>query len=161
MRKILALVLVLGICGQVFADVTAEIVGKDIDENGNIIIKTQYKIDGVEVQSRYPKLTIKDKDDKDIQVYYWVTRYTVQSFAGMNETQTNDRIKQDLSQFAKSLIAKKYISEENAKLDLSKVIGQKITETNATIQVSPTLEWTVKTDGSKVEKIISNTTVIE
>ena len=65
------------------------------------------------------------------------------------------------TQFAKSLIAKKYISEENAKLDLSKVIGQKITETNATIQVSPNLEWVVKTDGSKVENIISNTTVIE
>lgn len=148
--------LILGFClitACVFADVIAEVIAKDIDTNSNIIIRTQYKIDGQEVISRYPK----DAQGR----YYWQTRYNIINFVGMNETQIADRIKQDLSQFAQHLITQKYITEENAKLDLKNIIGQKITETTATIQVSPTLEYIVRTDGSKIEKIITPSNITQ
>jgi hypothetical protein len=154
MKKILMVLVVLGFAQMCFADVTGTIVGKSIDENGNIVIQTAYYMDGVNVPSRYPPMAVKDKDGKDVQTYYWQTRYQVVNFAGMNEAGIIARIKQDVSQFAQSLIQKKYITGANATLDLKNVIGQKVTETSAKIQVSPTMEWTVKTDMTKVETAI-------
>lgn len=149
MRKFLALLLVLVTASVCFADVTAEIIGNDIDSNGNIIVKTQYKIDGVEVKSPYPL-----QDGKS----YFVTRYNVVNFAGMNTTQIADRIKQDMTEYAQHLITNKYIKEENAKVDFRKIIGTSITQKTADIQISNTTAWEVSTNGTKVEKTISAVT---
>ena len=155
MKKFLFLLLFLGLTATSFADVTGTIIGKSIDDNGNIVIKTAYYLDGVNVPSRYPQMTIKDKDGKDVQVYYWQTRYAVTNFAGMDDAGILARIKQDISAFAQQLITQKYITGENAKLDLSKTIGQSVTETTATTKISPTMEWTVNTAGVKTEKAIT------
>lgn len=149
MRKFLALLLVLVTASVCFADVTAEIIGNDIDSNGNIIVKTQYKIDGVEVKSPYPL-----QDGKS----YFVTRYNVVNFAGMNTTQIADRIKQDMTEYAQHLITNKYIKEENAKVDFREIIGTSITQKTADIQISNTTAWEVSTNGTKVEKTISAVT---
>lgn len=160
--KILSLVLILAFClitSFVFADVTAEIIGKDIDNNGNIRIKTQYKINDVEVPSNYPK-----EDGK----YYWVTRYSIQNFAGMTKLQIAERIKQDLKAFGEQLITKPFIEEQRILLknanqeffnstNLNNIVGQKLTVTNATLIIDKNFdgimdtELTCKTDGTKTE----------
>lgn len=152
-KGLLVLFLILGLARLCFADVTAEIIGKDIDENGNIRIKTQYKIDGVEVSSRYPPENGK---------YYWVTRYTSTNFAGMTKLQIAQRIVKDIKAFADSLIQKKYYSIANPALSNSTlfdtIVGQKLTETTASILVDtngdnkPDTEYLVKTDGTKTEQ---------
>ena len=57
MKKILVLLfLVLCIASPVFADVTEEVISIDKDANENIRVWTQYKLDGVEVKSKYDKI---------------------------------------------------------------------------------------------------------
>ena len=159
MRMILAVVMVLSFAVTAFADVTAEIVGKDIDSNGSIVIKTQYKIDGVEVESRYPQEGGK---------YYWVTRYSKQNFAGMDATQIQARIDKDIQAFGESLILKPFQEEQRQALktantafyniSLTSIVGHKVTVTEAKMIVDTNFdgvqdkEWTVKTDGTKNEK---------
>jgi hypothetical protein len=151
-RVLILMVLIFSFATLVHADVTGEIIGKSIDENGNIVIQTQYKIDGVEVPSRYPQL-----DGK----YYWVTRYSMQNFYGMSDADILVRIQKDIIQFGQSLISKKYVTEENTKLELKGVVGSTVTVTSADITVSKDLAITVKTDGSlPVEKVIVSTTLI-
>lgn len=150
MKKALLAILFLAFASVCFADVTAEIIGKDFDEQGNIIIKTQFKVDGVEIVSRYPKL-----DGK----YYFVNRYTAVNFYNMTDEQIIAKIKGDLSQHAKMLIGKKFLAVENAKMALDDVVGSTITEKTSTVQISPVLELEVKTDGSKIEKVITPTII--
>jgi hypothetical protein len=141
----LGLLLMSSVC---FAEVTGEVIGKSIDDNGNILIKTQYRIDGAEVPSRYPQENGK---------YYWVTRYTVMNFAGMTEVEQNARILKDVSEFAKSLITKKYVAEANGKLELKTIVGQKVTETTSTVKPTPTLEWSISTTGIIDAKAVTAT----
>ena len=157
MRGFICLVLIC-VSSLAFADVTPEIVGKAIDDNGNIVIKTQYKIDGVEVVSRYPQENGK---------YYWVTRYSIQNFANMNATQIQDRIDQDIKAYADNLITQPFQEQQRRALktansnfyntSLSNVTGHKVTVTSAKMVVDTNFdgmqdkEWTVKTDGTKIE----------
>lgn len=151
MKRLLFVLLMLAVCGVAFADVTAEIIGKDLDENGNIVIRTQYKLDGEEVVSRYPR----DEQGRS----YWVTRYTVQNFAGMDANATKARILKDVKDYSKVLIQKDYLLTANQSLDLSSVLGATNTETEASILVdenqdgTPDKEWKVKTDGSKTDAV--------
>lgn len=166
MKRLVLVILFLGLCKLCFADVTAEVVGKSIDDNGNIVIKTQYKIDGKEVESRYPK----DEQDR----YYWVTRYSIQNFA--NST-VSDRIDQDLKAYANQLITKPFQDEQRANLQkanadfyndsMKDIVGHKITVTEATMNIDKDFdgkidtELTVNTLGEKVEKDITDITPIK
>ena len=169
MRKILLLILMLSFFKFCFADVTAEILGKEIDANGNILIKTQYKIDSVEVPSRYPQENGK---------YYWVTRYSIQNFANMDATQIQAKIDADLNAFSESLITKPFLEQQRTALKdanttllssdlLKNVVGHKVTTASAKLNIDSNFdgiedkELTVKTDGSKIEKDITITPVIE
>lgn len=151
MKKVLLALVFCLVTSLAFADVTAEVLAYDADDNGNIRIKTQYKIDGVEVISRYP--TLNDK-------YYWVTRYSAFNFAGMNDIEIKTRIIEDIEAFSKSLIQKTYLTKTNAEIiksNLSTLIGTKNTETIGSILVDTNgdkildTEWVVKTDGTKTE----------
>ena len=151
MKKLAFFILFLLITVSCFADVTAKIVGVDKDENGNIRVKTQYKIDGVEVKSPYPL---------ENGISYWITRYSVQNFSGMNKTQIFTRIKKDIISFEKHLIIKKYLELANHDFisisqDLVNVTDtQSIasvyvdTDNNGTLDT----EWVLKTDGTRIEK---------
>lgn len=148
--------LVLFLTGNVFADVTAEVLSYKIDDNGNIEVHTQYKIDGVEVQSRYPQENGK---------YYWVTRYDAANFGSMGDADIKSFIQEDLKSNAEKFLINYFIKKENAKL-----IGQKFTDatisgltataTEAKIQVNndndnlAEEEWTVKTSGEIIKESI-------
>ena len=53
MRSIF-LALMLMVSGVAWAGVTGEVVGQAMDENGNIVVKVAYEMDGVPVTSPYP-----------------------------------------------------------------------------------------------------------
>ena len=131
--------------------VQAKIIGVDKDEQGNIRVKTQYKIDGVEVVSPYPQLN---------GMYYFVTRYTVQNFAGMTKLQILGRIKKDIQSHEKSLITKKFLQITN---DAFVNAGQDLINASDSIDTASiyvdangdgTLdtEWVISTDGTKQDK---------
>jgi hypothetical protein len=151
MKWILGLVFLM-VASVGHADVTGTVIGYTPDENGNIIVKTAYYLDGVNVPSRYPMEGGK---------YYWVTRYSFQNFDGLDAKGIEARVQQDVDAFAESLIAKKYTAEENAKLDLSGMIGKSFTSTTTDIQVSPTKALTVSTTGFVSEKAISPSIAVE
>lgn len=148
MKRFMVLLILL-FSSKCFADVTAEIISKKIDENGNIEIHTQYKIDGVEVQSNYPP---------DSGKYYFVTRYSFLNFVNLSDDDKKNRILSDISSYAKGLIERTYSKKTNEELIkdnfLINIVGQSITETESTIKINPTLEYKVKTDGTKTDIII-------
>jgi hypothetical protein len=152
MKWLLTALIFLAVTVPAFANVTGTILGYQQDENGNIMVKTQYMVDGVEVPSRYPQ-----QDGK----YYWVTRYSFQNFDGMDARGIEARVQQDVDAFAQSLIAKKFTAEENAKLDLSPLIGKTFTSMTADIQVSPTKKYVVDTAGSKTMSAIEINDVMD
>jgi len=160
MKKFLIMFFVLfpAIC---FADVTAEVLSTTLDARGNIEVHTQYKVDGVEVVSPYPK-----EDGKS----YYVTRYSVQNFSGMTDAEKLARINQDLQAYGEQLIRKPYQNEavqlvKDANADLIKtdffktLAGKKVTITEAKMQLDtdfngkPDKEWTMTTT-NKTEKQI-------
>lgn len=147
MKKFLLLVVVfLSLVSVGRCDVVGQIIGKAIDDNGNIIIQTAYFLDGQNVPSRYPQ---------QAGVFYWVTRYSFQNFDGMDAKGIEARIQQDVDAFAQSLITKKYTAEQNSALDLGSLIGKTFTTTTAEIQLSPTKALTVKTDGTSIQKVLT------
>jgi hypothetical protein len=146
MRKCLLVLIFMGLLVvPCMASVTGTILGTAQDENGSIVVKTAYYLDGVNVPSRYPV---------ENGVYYWVTRYSFQNFDGMDAKGIEARVQQDVDQFAQSLIAKKFSAEENAKVDLSKIVGKTFTSETAEIQLSATKALTVATDGTAVPKVL-------
>lgn len=150
--RVLAIVLSLVLISSVaFAKVTAEVLKKDLEDNGNIRVYTQYKIDGVEVVSRYPKLGGK---------YYWITRYTALIFAGMTDAQMEARILQDVNIYAERLTLETFIEKNNINIvanNLKTLVGSTVSKDSTTIRVDTDgdnivdTEWTVKTDGTKTE----------
>jgi len=139
--------------GVAFADegsnVTAEIISQDLDDNGNIRVWTQYKIDNIEVKSQYPKI-----DGK----FVYATRYHILNFVGMTDTEIKARIQQDVETHAETLIRKTFIKKANQDIldsHLSDVVGTKVIKETTTIKVSEDKEWELKTDGTYVEKSIT------
>ncbi len=132
-----------------FAGTSAEIISYDKDDNGNIRVWTQYKIDGVEVDSRYPKINGK-------QVY--CTRYTVFNFVDMTDNEIVARVKEDIEKHAETLIIKTFTEKKNdiiVQNNLYKLVGTTATKITATKKISDTKEWVLKTDGTFTTNIIT------
>lgn len=155
MKKILLILLFCLFATNVFADVTAEILSYDLDDNGNIRVKTQYKIDGIEVKSPYPLL-----DGK----YYFVTRYNIFNFVGMTDEQIKARIVEDVTTHANTLIQQTFTQKQNTDIyanHLTELTGSKVKQTNTTIILDidsdgvSDREWLIKTDGTYSEKVIT------
>ena len=122
--------LLIGFClvaSLAFADVTAEIVAKDIDDNGNIRIWTCHKIDGVEVESRYPKIN---------GHFVYATRYSKQNFKDYkNKTEIETHILNDVKNHSNALLQKEF--DKNApktlrqiRVDYNTTANQAFTDTN-------------------------------
>jgi len=135
-----------------WADVTAEIISYKIDQNGNIEVHTQYKIDGVEVVSRYPQENGK---------YYWVTRYTASAFGNMTEPQIIARIMKEIDDESGALLLESYVKKINqtiATTKLGTLTGSKLTKTQADLKVDNDGDgkadqiWTVTSDGRKLSE---------
>jgi len=153
------LALVLGLClmsSLALADVTSEIIDVTPDNNGNIMVKTQYKIDGVEVVSRYPKFGGK---------HYFVTRYDCMNFKDMSKEQIKERILSDIKEHSRALIVKTYIKKSNTDIlrDFPEIVGTTNREDIGSIifdtdnDNEPDKEWVVKTNGEKTEKPYTRT----
>ena len=147
---LLAFYSILIMAGVSFADVTAEVLSYKIDDNGNIEVHTQYKIDGVEVQSRYPQENGK---------YYLVTRYDAGNFINTTEAEIQNRILSDVKAHAEAVGNKEWIKKNTQdifKNRLTGVAGSKVTSVESRIRVDTNGDnitdevWTVKTDGTKI-----------
>ena len=133
--------------------VQAEILDVTQDpKNGSIIVRTQYKLDGVEVMSNYPPLGGK---------YYWQTRYQIDKFAGMTDGQVKTYIFKDLAAFGKNLIRKRFFQLNNFQYIQDKanlLIGQTGTVNTAEVLVDTNADgvvdtkWVVSSDGTKTEE---------
>lgn len=151
MRFVIFLVMIL-VSSTVFADVVAEVLSYKIDQNGNIEVHTQYKIDGVEVPSRYPL-----EDGK----HYLVTRYQANSFGSMTNDQIKQRILKEIEEHAKSLTQEGFIKKANQDImdnKLGSLVGSKVLITDAEIGVDNDGDnkidkvWTVNTKGEKLSE---------
>jgi hypothetical protein len=152
------LVLVLGfflVAMLSWADVVGEVISIDKDDNGNIRVWTQYKIDGVEVDSRYPKINGKE---------VYCSRYNAINFVGMTDLQIKERIMKDVDDHTKSLIRNTYIPKANDDIfanHLKTVVGEKKLNTSVTIQVDTDGDGVkdkdveIKTDGSSIISPVS------
>lgn len=154
MKRILFSLILCLFCFQGFSDVTATILDVSQDSNsGAIIVKTQYKVDGVELVSNYPLL-----DGK----YYWQTRYNLNQFAGMTDGEVKTRIFKDIKAFGENVTCKTYLKQANfvyTKDKGSLLIGQTGTILSADILVDSDgdnivdTKWIVKTDGTRIEEV--------
>jgi len=150
MKRLMLIILFLLITKLSFAEVTAEIIATDIDANGNIRVKTQYKINNAEVQSSYPKEQGKS---------YFVSRYNIYNFDGMTKKQIIARIQQDIEGQCSRFIENEFLKKSNVIFnDLHKkdLIGFKVQKDTAIVPINPTTKWEVKDDGTKVKNIITN-----
>lgn len=150
--------LVLGFClitTLAFGDVIGEVISIDKDDNGNIRVWTQYKVDNVEVQSNYPKI-----DGK----YVYCSRYHAMNFVGMTDKQIKDRILKDVDNHTKSLIRNTYIKKANDDIfdkHLKNIKNSKIQNETVTIKADTNgdgisdKEVILKTDGSQSISLIS------
>ena len=149
---LLAFYSILIMAGVSFADVTAEVLSYKIDDNGNIEVHTQYKVDGVEVQSRYPQENGK---------YYWVTRYVASTFGSMTDVQIKDRILSEIKEQVNALGQQEFLKKANKNIvdtKLGTLIGS--TDTQSTFEIGVDNDgdhktdktWTVNTKGEKLSE---------
>lgn len=160
---IIAVLLVLGLACSASAEVTAEIVAKDLDDNGNIRVWTQYKVDGVEVESRYPQIGGK---------FVYCTRYSRQNFTGMAKNEIAEYIDNDIGSHNDTLTQKEYNkkaqktvsqlrveynTQENQKFldtDFPDIIKKRVISDNAKVVIGDE-EYLVKTDGTHTSAVIA------
>lgn len=155
MRSVILGLMMCLVCGIAFAGVEAEIISIDKDNNENIRVWTTYNIDNIEVKSSYPKIN---------GHYVFCSRYYALNFAGMTDAEIKTRILEDVNDHAENLIKKTYIQKSNNDIltnHLGAVMGSKVTKTEAIIQVDTNGDgevdknWTVKTNGEKIETDIA------
>jgi hypothetical protein len=174
-RFILSVFLVLCLSGLAFADASFEIIGQDIDNNGNIRVWTCHKVDGVEVVSQYPKM----KDAKGVEHYVYCTRYSKPNFKDCKDTkEIETKIINDIANYSDNLIRKEYDAKaaktiNQTQIDyatavnsafvadsLKDLVGKTKAVTTAVVKVDTDLdgvndkEITLTTSGTKTEKAI-------
>lgn len=166
--------LVLGLCliaSMSFADVTAEIVKYDLDDNGNIRVWTSHAIDGVEVPSNYPKI-----DGK----FVYATRYSKQNFKDCKDkAEIETYILDDIKNHSNNLCQKEFdkkapktfnqiridynetANDSFAKTNLDKLISKGVSVTEVKQQIDSNndgildKEITLYPNGEKVETNIT------
>lgn len=122
--------------------ITAEIVKVDLDEQKAIRVWAQYKIDGVEVVSNYPRI-----DGKSV----FCTRYEDLQFAKMNGDEVKDHIISQSKSHVEVLVRKEYLRIANdsvVKDNLGALVGRKVQADSAKVSVSATEEMTIFQDGT-------------
>ena len=151
-KKIFIFMVLMGMAWPCFADVTAEVLSYKLDDNGNIEVHTQYKIDGVEQQSRYPQENGK---------YYWVTRYVASTFGSMTEAQIKARILSEIQDQVNALGQQKFLKKANKNIvdtKLGTLVGATVAQTTFEIGVDNNGDhktdkiWTVNTAGEKLSE---------
>ena len=153
-----------------FAQVTTEIIAKDIDVNGNIRIWTVHRINDVEVESRYPKID---------GHFVYATRYSKQNFKDCKDKgEVENYILDDIRNYSDTLVQKEF--DKNApktfnqiKIDYNSQANQDFVNSNlgnligkgsVVTEIIKNIdtdndgnidkELTIKQDGTKVEEDI-------
>ena len=133
-----------------FADASGEIIKLEYDENKNIRVWVQYKVDGVEVPSRYPPINGKQ---------VWCFRKSFAEFVGMTNTQIIENIKKDVEEHCNNLVVGEFRQIKNADI-MDKIkgsVGTKITKDSAELffdtdkDGNVDTKWTVYSNGSYTE----------
>ena len=151
--KFVILLLVLLLATPVLADVVGEVVSVDKDDKNNIRVWTQYKIDGVEVASEYPKIQGKS---------VYATRYAAHNFAGMTDEQIEKVILYQMEIHSENLVKKEFtektISTNDEIFDkhLNTLVGKSVTKDEVNIKIDNDTTIKVKTDGTS-QAVISVT----
>ena len=137
---------VLIMIGTAFADVTTEVLSQKKAPNGDMWVCTQYKIDGVEVASPYPKV-----DGKSCLMI----RKNAYQLAGLSAAEIEALFDAEITDHAKTLIADEYSNKAvDGILATVSLVGRKQTVASTVVKVAPDKEWTVKTNGTKTEKTV-------
>lgn len=133
--------------------ITAKIVKVEIDEQGSIRVWANYKIDGIDVQSNYPKI-----DGESV----FCTRYNSLEFIKKTDKEINDYILEQSKQHINSLVRKEYLKVSNAEIltKINSLVGQSVSGETTKVQISPTEEVLINKDGTKGEIIIKDVTPI-
>lgn len=155
--KWLIAVLLLLLPVLVYADSSGEIVRIDIGEDKNISVWVQYKLDGIEIESNYPKI-----DDKF--VYRFRIRYT--NLVGKTNNQIRTYIRNQIERHCENIIKNRFAELRNeADLNdrISKIggiIGSSLTKNSAFIDFDTDQDgandtrWEVFTNGNYTETTI-------
>ena len=114
MRYILALMMIC-FTTLAFAGASGEIVKIEFDDTYNIRVWVQYKVDGVEVPSRYPPINGKQ---------VWCFRKNFSDFVGMTNTDIINNIKGDIEDHCDKLVIGEFKEIENTSKAIYKAIGQ-------------------------------------
>lgn len=182
MKRFILTVIFCLVCGFAYADASFEILSQDIDNNGNIRVWAVHSVNGVEVESNYPKM--KDKDGKEHFVY--CTRYSKQNFKDCTDkTAIENKILDDIKNYSNNLVVKAYDSKaektlNQIRIDYNKVSNEAFMTTNLDKLVGKTLsvvsvvekldtdndgtqdkELTLTTAGTKTEKAITIEAIVE
>ncbi len=150
MKTIIIAVCLVLVTTMAMADVTAEIIDYDLDNKGNIRVWTQYKIDGVEVESQYPK-----KQGK----FVYATRFAAHNLAGMTDEQIGKYILYQSELHCNTLIKKEFIkktistNDEIFKKHLKNIKGKTVSKDTTEIRINGNTKMKVKTDGTYTENI--------
>jgi hypothetical protein len=125
--------------------ITAEIKRVDQDEQGAIRVWAIYAIDGVEVQSNYPKI-----DGHSV----YCTRYDSLQFLKMTAQEIKDFIVGQSKAHIETLVRKEYTKISNLDVvtkDLQSLVGQTVQADSVKVDISPTEQVTINQDGTKSE----------
>lgn len=128
--------------------IEGNIVKVDTDERGAIRVWAQYKVDGVEVASQYPKI-----DGKSV----YCSRYSVVNFAGLDKATIQALVTKDIDSHANKLAIDQYSSVAtpiSITDNLTEMIGTTVTKTDGVLTVGDK-EATFKADGTVTIKTIS------
>lgn len=139
MKKLFLLLMFLLAFKLCFAAVTAEIISKDIDSNGNIRIWTIHAVDGVEIESKYPKIG---------GHFVFCTRYSSQNFKDCkNKTEIENYILNDIKNYSNVLVQKEFDKKSpktfnQIKIDYNTSVNQAFATTNLDKLVGKSLSIT-------------------
>jgi hypothetical protein len=127
--------------------VTGEIIKIDTDDNGAIRVWSNYKVDGVDVPSQYPKINGKS---------VFCTRYSVVNFAGLDKATIQALVTKDVDAYANKLAIDQYSSVATPVSiadNLTELIGTTVTKTDGVLTVGDK-EATFKPDGTVTIKAV-------
>lgn len=122
--------------------IEATIISKDVDtQRGTIRVWTQYKLDGVEIPSQYPKI-----DGKSV----YCVRYDPVQLVGLTEAEIEAKVLADLDSHAGSLIRNKFrslVTSDALNTGMANIIGKTVQKDTTQVKVGDK-DYNIKDDGS-------------
>lgn len=125
------------------------IVKVDTDTNGAIRVWSQYKIDGQEIVSQYPKI-----DGKSV----YCTRYDAVSLTGLTKEEIQAKVLKDVEQFVDVNVKKEYLKTATPTCisdNFSDLVGQSVSKDSTLMTVSGKEITLNQTGTTSVKEVIA------